>query len=130
MKTKIMKMSLAALLLASVAVLPVEATIVNAKKADATLTAPVAKVKHVTFAVKGNCELCKARIEKAATGVKGVKMAMWEQKTQMLHLQYDPSLTAPEKVMQAIANAGHDAGKVKATATAYKSLPSCCQYKR
>ena len=90
----------------------------------------VEKVKHVTIPVKGNCELCKTRIEKAAMSVKGVKVAMWEQKSQTLHLQYNPSKTTPEKVMLAVAKVGHDAGKVKATATAYKSLPSCCQYNK
>ena len=36
------------------------------------------KNKKVEFAVGGNCEQCKARIEKAAYKVKGVKSAKWE----------------------------------------------------
>jgi Cu(I)/Ag(I) efflux system membrane fusion protein len=130
MKTKMMKITLAALLLGGMSVLPVEATVVNTNKADVTLVAPAVKSVHTQFTVKGNCELCKARIEKAAKSVKGVKMAMWEQKTKLLHLQYDPSATTPKTVMQAIAKAGHDAGSIKASTAAYKALPSCCQYKR
>jgi len=130
MKTRMIKLSLATLILASVTALPIKATVQSPNKAKTTVTAPDVKTKHVQIPVKGNCDLCKARIEKAAKSVKGVKMAMWEQKSQTLHLQYDPAVAIPEKVMQAVAKAGHDAGTVKATPKAYKALPSCCQYKR
>lgn len=130
MKTRIFKLSLATLILASVTALSVNAIMQHNHNAKTTVTAPAAKTKHVQIPVKGSCELCKARIEKAAKSVKGVKMAMWEQKSQTLHLQYDPAVATPKKVMQAVAKAGHDAGTVKATTKDYKALPSCCQYKR
>nr|WP_321377928.1 cation transporter [uncultured Bacteroides sp.] len=130
MKTRMIKLSLATLILASVIALPVNAIMQHNHNAKTTVTAPAAKTKHVQIPVKGSCELCKARIEKAAKSVKGVKMAMWEQKSQTLHLQYDPAVATPKKVMQAVAKAGHDAGTVKTTSKAYKALPSCCKYKR
>jgi len=36
------------------------------------------KNTKISFEVKGNCEMCKKRIEKAAFSVKGVKMATWD----------------------------------------------------
>ena len=36
--------------------------------------------------VKGNCEQCKERIEKAAYGVKGVKVATWDVDSHNLHI--------------------------------------------
>ena len=45
---------------------------------------------HAMLGVQGNCDMCKARIEKAALGVKGVSSAMWEAKDQKL-VSYRPT---------------------------------------
>ena len=42
--------------------------------------------EHVLFAVRGSCDMCKERIEKAAKGVNGVLSAHWDKDTQM---EYD-----------------------------------------
>ena len=47
------------------------------------------KSKKVEFAVGGNCEQCKARIEKAAYSVKGVKSANWNIKSGNMTLIFD-----------------------------------------
>lgn len=52
------------------------------------------------FGVKGSCDMCKERIEKAAKGVNGVLSAHWDKDTQMIHLQYDPQKTFPESDQQ------------------------------
>ncbi len=132
MKTKMIKISLVALLMIGATVLPAKAVTVTMSQTQSKIkfVAPAIKTEHTKFTVKGNCELCKARIETAAKKVNGVKTAMWDQKTQMIHLEYNPAMTSPKKVMQAIAKVGHDAGQVKATSATYKALPSCCQYKR
>jgi len=81
-------------------------------------------------AVKGNCDQCKRRIEKAAYTVKGVKSAEWHADDETLHLIIDETKGSTDQVREAVAKAGHDTDKVKATDEAYKNLHSCCQYNR
>ena len=80
--------------------------------------------------VYGNCDLCKARIEKAAKAVDGVATANWNKETKMMDLAFDDSKTDVHKVEMAIANAGHDTEMHRATDEAYNKLPGCCQYER
>ena len=84
--------------------------------------------KTETFKVSGNCESCKARIEKAAK-VDGVTKADWDQKTKMLTLVYDPSKVRSIDIQKKIADAGHDTPKFRAEAKNYNALPSCCKYR-
>ncbi|MCI6074690.1 MAG: heavy-metal-associated domain-containing protein [Prevotella sp.] len=88
-----------------------------------------AKTVKTSFKVDGMCDMCEARIEKAAKSCKGVLSASWSQKTRQLTLVYDNAKTTPAKVQKAIAAAGHDAGSVKASNAAYNKLPSCCRYR-
>ena len=88
----------------------------------------MAATKTETFKVSGNCESCKARIEKAAK-IAGVSKADWSDKTKVLTLVYDPSKVKSDDVLKKIASVGHDTEKLKADEKAYKSLPSCCKYR-
>jgi copper chaperone CopZ len=85
--------------------------------------------KTETFKVWGNCEMCKARIEKAAK-LDGVSKAEWSDKTKVLTLVYDPSKTKSDDVLKKIAAAGHDTEKFKADDKTYAKLPGCCKYDR
>ena len=85
--------------------------------------------KTETIKVWGNCEMCKARIEKAAK-VNGVSKAIWNSNTMMLTLVYNPSKVKSDDVQKKIAAVGHDTEKYKANDKAYKGLPACCHYKR
>ena len=78
--------------------------------------------------VSGNCETCKARIEKTAK-VDGVTKADWSTKTKVLTLVYDPAKVKSDDVQKKLAAAGHDTPKYKATDKAYNSLPGCCKYR-
>ncbi|RRJ93689.1 heavy-metal-associated domain-containing protein [Flavobacterium macacae] len=80
--------------------------------------------------VKGNCEMCKKRIEKAAFSVPGVKSAEWHQDDQTLHLIVNEEKTDALKVQQAIAKVGHDTKEVRATDEDYGKLHTCCSYER
>jgi len=84
--------------------------------------------KTITINVKGNCEECKARIENAAD-IKGVKLATWDEKTQMATIIYNADKVTALKIEQAIAASGHDAGNTKGNDSKYKKLPSCCKYR-
>lgn len=97
-----------------------------------TSTAQEKKNKNakVDVEVKGNCDMCKKRIEKAAFGVKGVKSAEWHSDDQTLHLIIDENKTTALKVQESVAKAGHDTKDVKATKENYDGLHGCCQYDR
>jgi len=81
------------------------------------------------FMVSGSCEMCKARIEKAAR-IDGVSRAEWNSDKQLLTIVYDPSEVTSDHVMSGIAKAGHDTEKFKAPDDVYNKLPGCCKYER
>ena len=81
------------------------------------------------FFVKGNCESCKARIEKAAKSA-GANSAEWSAEKQTVILNFDPSKTSADQILKKIAEVGHDNEKYKTTDDVYKQLPGCCLYDR
>ncbi len=85
--------------------------------------------KTATIKVWGNCDMCKARIEKAAK-VDGVSKAVWDEKTKDLTLVYNPAKVSSDDVQKKIAAVGHDTEKYYADSKAYNSLPACCKYER
>ncbi len=87
-------------------------------------------VEATSFKVRGNCSMCKARIEKAATSLAGVGTAVWEAETQLIQLEYDPELIDLSDIHKAIAKAGHDTKKANAPDEVYDNLPPCCLYQR
>lgn len=89
-----------------------------------------AKTVKKTFTVNGLCDMCQTRIQKAARSVSGVLTASWNQKTKVCSVVFDDKKTSVDKVQKAIAAAGHDTGKYKATAAAYNKLPGCCKYRK
>lgn len=93
------------------------------------MTPAASNEEHAMLNVKGKCEMCKDRIEKAAKGVEGVSFANWEIEKQVLHLNYDPDKTSTDAIAKAIAAVGHDTDKYKAEQATYDALPSCCKYR-
>lgn len=87
------------------------------------------KKEAAEFKVSGNCELCKARIEKAAK-VDGVLSAEWNMETKVLKVEYLPAKIKVETMHKNIAKVGHDTEKEKADEEAYNKLPDCCKYER
>lgn len=85
--------------------------------------------KENEFYVKGNCESCKARIEKAAKDA-GADSAEWNAETQTVILNFDPEKTSSDKILKKIAEVGHDNEKYKSNDNTYKNLPACCLYDR
>jgi hypothetical protein len=73
----------------------------------------------------------KRRIETAASSVEGVKLAVWDEYTQVLTLTYSVfKKDAVDNVQQKIAAAGNDTEKYRANDTAYQKLPDCCHHTR
>jgi copper chaperone CopZ len=85
------------------------------------------KAITVDIPVRGNCEMCKKRIENAAD-IKGVKLAEWSEKEQMIRVTYLPEKTNEDKIIKAIVDSGHEVKGIKPSKEKYNVLPSCCQY--
>lgn len=85
--------------------------------------------KTESFKVWGKCSMCKERIE-STVKKEGVTEALWDQKTMMLTVTYDPALTNREKLSKKLAEVGHDTEKFRAPDDVYESLPACCHYER
>ena len=88
-----------------------------------------ANVKTDTVSIAGVCESCKARIEKAAKQA-GATMADWNEKSKLLNVSYDDSITSLLAIEKKIASAGYDTRDIKATVQSFNNLPSCCKYDR
>lgn len=88
------------------------------------------KNAKTSIAVKGNCGMCKKRIEKAAYSVAGVKMALWSEESKTLKLWYNENKCQLAQIEKSIAKAGHDTENHKAKKEDYDNLHGCCQYDR
>ncbi len=82
-----------------------------------------------TFAVSGNCGMCKKSIE-TAVNKKGVAAGSWNVDTKVLSLTYNSKKTTPEEILKRVAYAGYDNPKFLAPDEAYAKLHECCQYER
>lgn len=77
--------------------------------------------------VKGNCEMCKNRIEKTALKFEGVTKATWNIDSKILKYTSDKKIDKTE-LEKVIAKSGHETNNVKKDTKAYNSLPECCKY--
>ncbi|EGN57240.1 metal transporter [Hallella multisaccharivorax DSM 17128] len=89
-----------------------------------------AKTVKKTFKADGKCEMCQARIQKAVKTVPGVLSAVWNKGKKECTVVFDDSKASLIKIEKAVAAAGHDTDKCKASAKDYNKLPSCCKYKK
>jgi hypothetical protein len=94
-----------------------------------TVFAQIKNSKIDTIKVYGNCEMCKATIEKAGTQ-KNVSKVIWSEETNMATITYDAKKTTTDAILKKIALVGYDSDKFFATDAVYKKLPGCCKYER
>ena len=89
-----------------------------------------ASVEHEEFKVSGNCTMCKATIEKAVLGLKGVNSAEWSTETKMIHVSFNKEKVKLANIHKAIAKSGYDTEKETALESVYNKLPACCLYRK
>ncbi len=82
-----------------------------------------------TFKVKGECGMCKERIETTAKK-SGATYANWNSDSQQLTVEYDAGKVSSDEILKKIADVGHDNEKFSATDEVYGNLPGCCLYLR
>lgn len=101
----------------------------NNKDSSPQKTPLLKQKKNITFAVAGNCAMCKNRIEKAAK-IQGVESASWDLATKQIVVLFNPEETNTEDIQQAVALAGHDTPSYRAAKETYEDLHECCLYER
>lgn len=94
-----------------------------------SLNAQIKNSKTETVKVYGNCEMCKAKIEKAGN-LKKTSKVTWDDKTQLATITYDEKKTNQDEILKRIALVGYDSDKFLAPDATYSKLPGCCQYDR
>ena len=88
-----------------------------------------AQAKTDTFAVSGECKMCKKKIENAAKAA-GATFANWDVNSKIITVKYNSESSNAAKIQQSIANAGYYTPGVKASEEAYNGLDDCCKYER
>lgn len=88
-----------------------------------------AQSKIDSIKVRGNCTMCKKKIE-TALKVPGVTAANWSPETKVLKVSYDSAVISNDQIQQKVAAVGYDTQKFKASDEAYNKLHGCCQYER
>lgn len=84
-------------------------------------------IKVAKITTTSQCEMCKARIEKAVNKLSGIKSAVLDVPTKVLTVKYDENDLTLEKIRKTVSKTGYDADSVKADPKAYKMLPPCCK---
>ena len=94
------------------------------------LSTTVMFAKNITtkIKVKGQCGMCKTKIEKALD-VKGISFAEWDKKTKILRVRYNDSKITEDKIHEIISNLGYATDKLAADKTAESKLDKCCRPK-
>lgn len=95
-------------------------------------TISFAQIKNATTAsvkINGNCEMCKAIIEKAGSDKK-LAAVNWNESTKLASITYDSKQTNQDEILKRIALVGYDSEKFRAPDDVYAKLPECCQYER
>ncbi|WP_340066376.1 heavy-metal-associated domain-containing protein [Ascidiimonas aurantiaca] len=96
------------------------------KQSEETKTAAITET---AFGVRGNCTMCKATIEKAAS-LEGVSSAVWDVDKKRIEVVFDNNLVSVAAIHEAIASSGYDTEEYTGNEDAYNELPECCKYDR
>jgi hypothetical protein len=83
----------------------------------------------IELPVRGNCDMCKARIEAVAAKYERVRGARWNVDTKILAVHYIGEKPDIDGLEAALAKAGHDTDHYKAPDDVYNHLPACCLYR-
>ena len=102
--------------------------IIGINNSAQTTTEASGKQKTETFKVWGNCDMCKARIEKAVKA-DGATSADWNKKTKILTVTFDPAKTSVDSFSKKLASVGHDTEKYRADDKAYNALDTAANMK-
>lgn len=89
----------------------------------------IKNAKNVAVRIDGDCDMCKARIDKVGS-VKGEATVVWDTDAKTALVTFDSTRTDLDAILQRVAHAGYDNERYLAPKEAYEKLPGCCQYER
>lgn len=72
------------------------------------------------------CGMCEKRIAKTLQKIDGVESVEADAETKWVIVNYDAGQVTRQRIEEAIARVGYDAGSAKTTTKARESLPGCC----
>lgn len=81
-----------------------------------------------TIQVKGNCGMCKEKIE-TALDIPGITFAEWNKETKMLTVRYNDKKISEDDIHKTISNLGYATDKMAANNVNQSKLDKCCQPK-
>lgn len=73
------------------------------------------------------CDMCRKTIEGELIYEKGVKAVHLDLTANVIHVDYDPKRTDPDKLRRAVTELGYMADGLEPDLKARKALPECCQ---
>ncbi|MDF2453557.1 MAG: cation-transporting ATPase [Bacteroidota bacterium] len=83
--------------------------------------------KDESFYVRGNCEMCKDRLESGVKTLTGVAQAKYNIKDEVLKVTYDTTLTNRAVIEKQCANLGHGTQAYPMNEEKHDALPECCK---
>jgi periplasmic mercuric ion binding protein len=83
--------------------------------------------KEETFYVRGNCGMCKERLESGIKALAGVGKVKYEVKKETMNVMYDTTKISRLTIEQACANLGHSTEAVPMNEKNHEALPECCK---
>lgn len=88
-----------------------------------------AQDKFAQLDIRSNpvCDQCKHTLETEMLYVKGVHAVSVDVDAKIIHVEYRPKKTNPEKLRQAVSKIGYEADGLAPDMKARKALPACCQ---
>jgi periplasmic mercuric ion binding protein len=83
--------------------------------------------EEVKIKTSAQCGMCKSKLEKEISYVKGVKKVSLDIESKTITVKYDTKKTDVGKIKDAISKTGYDADELMADEKAYNKLAPCCK---
>lgn len=84
-------------------------------------------LKDESFYVRGNCNMCKDRLESGVKKLEGVTQAKYNVEDEMLKVTYDSIVTTRVIIEKQCAALGHGTKAYPMNEKNHEELPECCK---
>lgn len=83
--------------------------------------------KEESFYVRGNCGMCKERLESGVKTLSGVTQVKYNVNDEMLKVTYDTTLTNRAAIEEQCSELGHGTHAYPMNEKNHEALPECCK---
>ncbi|HSZ72772.1 MAG TPA: cation transporter [Cytophagaceae bacterium] len=84
-------------------------------------------LKDESFYVRGNCDMCKDRLESGVKSMPGVAQVKYNVNEEVLHVAYDSTKTDRTTIEKECAQLGHGTKAYPMNEKNHEALPECCK---